>query len=225
MIELLKKVNLFSTMNEKQLLSISNCCVLKNYKAGTILFREKEMGSIFYIVVAGTVKVYTSNEDGEEKILNIFSDGEAFGELALLDGKPRSATAEAVEDTKVLSLTAHDFTGLLRSNFEITQGIIKELCSRLRETNQHVYDLTFLDVKQRVVKNLVRLAAKYGRREGDLITIHMKLNYAEISQMASVPQNMLFQVFKDLQNKHILQLNQNEIRLNLARINLVKDGR
>ncbi|MFH5181418.1 cyclic nucleotide-binding domain-containing protein [Paenibacillus sp. TAB 01] len=64
---------------------------MKTYKAGTILFREHEMGLIFYIVISGSVKIYTSNRNsGEEEILTVFAAGEAFGELSLLEGKPRS---------------------------------------------------------------------------------------------------------------------------------------
>jgi CRP/FNR family cyclic AMP-dependent transcriptional regulator len=219
MIERLRTVSLFNNLSHDHMQSISELCKIKTYKAGTILFREHEMGMIFYIVITGSVKIYTSNRNGdEEKIFAVFTSGDAFGELSLLDGKPRSATAQALEDTQVLSLAAQEFTNLLKDNFDITLTIMKELCGRLRETNQQVHDLTFLDAKERVMKNLVKLATKHGSRNGNLITIQTKLNVNEISQMVGVPISLLFQVFKDLQDKQILNLSDNQFSLNVANI-------
>ncbi|MDF2723477.1 MAG: Crp/Fnr family transcriptional regulator [Paenibacillus sp.] len=219
MIELLGKLPLFHSLNDRQLESVSDVCQVKFYKAETILFHEHEVGAFFYIVISGGVKIYTSNRNcGDEKILAVIGKGEVFGELALLDGKPRSATAQAIEDTQVLSLRANEFTALLKDHFDITLNIVKELCERLRETNEQVRDLTFLDAKERVVKTLVKLATKHGSRSGNRIIIQLKLSYDEISKMAGVPLMLLYQVFKDMQNKEILDLSSHQLSLNLTNL-------
>src|SRR5690606_34368299 len=97
MIDFLSKVPLFAKLNESQLKIIADICSKKAVRAGTILFREKEPGSIFYVVYMGSVKIFTSNNAGEEKMLSLFKTGDSFGELSLIDGKPRSATAQAME--------------------------------------------------------------------------------------------------------------------------------
>ncbi|MDF2668483.1 MAG: Crp/Fnr family transcriptional regulator [Paenibacillus sp.] len=218
MIEFLSKVPLFSKLNEDQLKIISNICSKKAVRSGSVLFREKEPGSIFYVVFMGSVKIYTSNGAGEEKMLSLFKTGDSFGELSLIDGKPRSATAQAMEDTILIALSADSFMDLMRNNFEITLGIMQELGQRLRDTNQHVYDLTFLDARSRVIKNLILLANKNGNRNGNTIVVRLALNYDEISQMAGVQKTVLMQVIRDLTDRQIVTLGTHEFSLHLDRL-------
>jgi CRP/FNR family cyclic AMP-dependent transcriptional regulator len=215
--EFLKKVPLFSQLNDAHIECISNICVRKSFKSGTILFREKEPGSTFYIVFSGSAKIYTSHS-GEEKILSVFKSGDSFGELSLIDGKPRSASAQTLEDSVLVSLSAGNFLELLKNNFEINLCIMRELCQRLRDTNQHVNDLTFLDARTRIIKNLIQLANKHGIREGTSIKIKVALNYDELAQMSSVTKLILMQVLRDLQEKQILLVSANDLRLDLSKL-------
>lgn len=218
MIDFLRKVPLFAKLNDSQLKLISSICSKKPVRSGTILFREKEPGSIFYVVFMGSVKIFTSNNAGEEKMLSLFKEGDSFGELSLIDGKPRSATAQTMEDTILIALAADSFMDLMRNNFEIALGIMQELGQRLRDTNQHVYDLTFLDARSRVIKNLIMLANKNGMRNGNTIVVRLALNYDEISQMAGVQKNVLMQVMRDLTDMQIVTLGTNDFSLHLDRL-------
>jgi CRP/FNR family transcriptional regulator, cyclic AMP receptor protein len=218
MIDFLQRVPLFSKLNEQQLQQISNICQRRSHKAGTVLFQEKEPGSVFYIVYSGSVKIYTTASSGEEKIFTIFKSGESFGELSLFDGKPRSTSAAALEDSILITIAAPQFLELCEANFAITLCIMQELCQRLRDTNQHVNDLTFLDARTRVIKSLILLANKNGIRDGHLIRIKMALNYDELAQMASVQRNILIQVTRDLQEKSILFFASNEFILDISKL-------
>lgn len=218
MIEFVKKAPLFSQLNEQQLQAVANICTRKSFRAGTVLFQEKELGSTFYMVYSGSVKIYTTSSNSEEKILSIFKAGESFGELSLLDGKPRSASAQTLEDSVLVEILGHSFLDLLRSHFDITLGIMRELSDRLRDTNQHVYDLTFLDARTRVIKSLIKLANKNGMRSGNVITIKLMLNYDEISQMAGVQKATLMQVIRDLEEKMILTISPADFKLDLAKL-------
>ncbi|TBL81647.1 Crp/Fnr family transcriptional regulator [Paenibacillus thalictri] len=218
MIEYLSKVQLFSQLNEHQLNAIASICMKRTFKVGTVLFHEKELGDAFYIVFTGSVKIYTSSSAGEEKILTLAKAGDSFGELSLIDGKPRSASAQTLEDSTLLTLTAKNFLDLLKNHFDISLCIMQELCQRLRDTNQHVYDLTFLDARTRVIKNLIKLANKNGTRQGNVISIRMTLNYDELSQMAGVQKPILMQVMRDLNEKQILAFVGQEMRLDLAKL-------
>lgn len=218
MIDFLSKVPLFSNLNPAQLTSISNICTKKSFKAGTVLFREKDLGSVFYIVFNGSVKIFNTGSTGEEKILSLFKSGESFGELSLIDGKPRSASAQTMEDSVLIALDARHFLDLLKTNFDISLCIMRELCNRLRDTNQHVHDLTFLDARTRVIKSLITIANKNGTRNGNVITIKMMLNYDEVSQMAGVQKPILMQVIRDFQEREILAFQGPEMRLDLAKL-------
>lgn len=218
MIDFLRQVPLFSNLNDKQLSHIAEICTKKQFRAQTVLFREREPGSAFYIVNAGSVKLYISNQSGEEKILSVFKAGDSFGELSLIDGKPRSASAQALEDSTMIVLGADTFLGLLKSNFDITLCIMQELAQRLRDTNQHVHDLTFLDARSRVVKSLILLANKSGTRNGMTIHVRLALNYDEISRMAGVQKTVLMQVMRDLESRGVISVALNEFTLHLDKL-------
>src|SRR4051812_23214044 len=115
MLNVLKKVSLFSGLTEEQLEVIGSSCKGKSYKAGHVLFLEKAQGAEFYVVMSGSVKIYTSS-GGEDKILSLFKSGDSFGELSLLDGKPRSASAAVVEDSVLLTLEKASFLNVLKEN-------------------------------------------------------------------------------------------------------------
>ncbi|HZG75909.1 MAG TPA: Crp/Fnr family transcriptional regulator [Paenibacillus sp.] len=218
MIELLRETELFSGLSEPLLRSIADECVTNTYPSGTILFRENEVGTLLYFVVSGAIKIFTTNANGESKILSIITRGDSFGELSLLDGRPRSATAQVIEDTKLISLSSKSFNNLLKNNHDITLGIIRQLSTRLRETNQQVQDLTYLNSKQRVMKNLLQLASSHGRRNAKQIHVRLSLNYDELSQMAGVTKPVLFQVFHELQEKRILSFVDKEFILDLSKL-------
>jgi CRP-like cAMP-binding protein len=218
MIEWLKKVSLFDNLNDEQLEHILRISHRRTLKPGTILFHEKEMGLTFYVVLAGSIKLFTKSGAGEEKVLSLVNAGESFGELSLLDGRPRSATAQTLETTTLLELSSEQFMELMQAHFDITRGILAELCRRLRTTNEHVNDLTFLDGRTRVLKNIISLANKNGKRDGNIISIPMSLNYDELAQMAGVNKNVLSEVVRELESRGVLQFGINEYKLNLLKL-------
>jgi len=218
MLSLLHSVPLFKELSEDHLTRLSHICTRKGFKAGTVLFREKEPGDVFYIIVSGSVKVFTSNAGGEEKILSVFQAGDNFGELSLIDGKPRSASAQVLEDSMFLTLRGTEFLHLLRQYPDMSLSIMKELCRRIRETNEHVYDLTFVDARTRVLKNLIVFANKNGIRSGNTINIRIALNYDELARMAGVSKSVLMDVIRDLERIQVLQTTPHGFSMDLSRL-------
>jgi len=218
MLSLLHQVPLFKHLSEEQLTRLSEICNRKGFKAGTVLFREKEPGDVFYIIVSGSVKVFTSNAVGEEKILSVFQAGDNFGELSLIDGKPRSASAQVLEDSMFLTLRGSEFIQLLKAYPDMSLTIMQELCRRIRETNEHVYDLTFVDARTRVLKNLIIFANKNGIRSGNTINIRIALNYDELSRMAGVSKSVLMEVIRDLERIQILNTTAHGFSLDLSKL-------
>ncbi len=214
----LHKVPFFQELSPEQLERVSAICARKGFKAGTVLFREKEQGDVFYIILSGSVKVYTNHTGGEEKIMSVFQAGDSFGELSLIDGKPRSASAQVLEDSAFLTIRGSDFLALLQEQPDISVGIMRELCRRLRDTNNHVYDLTFLDARTRVIKNLITLANRHGTRSGNLIHIRMMLNHEELARMAGVSRNILSQVLRDFEALKMLTVSHDSFTLDLSKL-------
>lgn len=218
MIQWLKKVPMFETFDDEQLQHILRIAQRRSFAAGSILFHEKDPGNIFYVVLSGSIKLFTRSAAGDEKILSVVAAGDSFGELSLLDGLPRSASARTLEPTLVLEIESGDFMNLLRDHFDIAKGILAELSRRLRQTNEHVNDLTFLDDRTRVMKNLIKLANQHGKRDGILIRIHLALNYDELAQMAGVSKQTLSEVLRELEAKSVLAFGHNQYTLNLTKL-------
>ncbi|WP_168735442.1 Crp/Fnr family transcriptional regulator [Cohnella fermenti] len=218
MIQWLRKVPLFDGMTDEQLERVLQIATKRTLSAGTVLFREKEPGDRFYVILHGSIKIYNRSSSGEEKVLTALADGESFGELALLDGRPRSATAQTLERTMLLEISSDSFMGLLREHFDMVRCILKELSRRQRATNEHVNDLTFLDDRTRILKNLILLANKHGRREGSSIIFRVSLNYEELSRMAGVSISALRESLLELEIKGILLIRDQEYRLQLDKL-------
>lgn len=218
MIDLLKNVSLFAHLSEAELNLILQYFTRQNLGAQTILFREDDPGDSFVIIVKGSVKIYTASPSGEEKILSVLKKGDSFGELSVIDQKPRSATVQALEDTQLLTISNQNFMRVMSEHFSISHAIMIELCNRLRATNQQVADLTFLDARTRVIKNLIQLANDHGKRIGNLISINIPLNYEELAQMASVQKNDLVEVVNDLVDRKFLRIYYNAYELDLTNI-------
>lgn len=218
MIPLLQTVPLFQQLPSDQLEHIAQISTRSVFRPGTILFHEKDPGNVFYIVASGSVKIYTSSSSGEEKILSTFKAGDSFGELALIDGKPRSASAQTLEASTLYSIQAKDFLAVMQQHFEISLGIMQELSRRLRDTNQHVHDLTFLDARTRLIKNLIQLANRSGIRQGNTIHIKMILNYDELARMAGVQKQVLTEVIREFEQKGLLSVQPDSFTLDLSKL-------
>lgn len=216
--KVLRDVSLFRYLNEIQLKIIYNMCTKQAFQAGHILFREHDPGDIFYVVIRGSIKIYTTHASGQEKILTVFKAGDSFGELSLIDQGTRSTSAQILEETELYCLHRDHFMSLLKANFDITQGILVELCNRLRDTNRHVQDLTFLDERSRIVKSIVQMATTNGKRDGHLIYFTVPLNNDELAQLAGVKKDKLLQVLQDFQQRAILTYSHDQFILDLSRI-------
>jgi CRP/FNR family cyclic AMP-dependent transcriptional regulator len=133
-IDKLKRISFFAEMSEHDLGQIAALVEEKNYRPGEVIIEELTEAERFFIIYTGKIEITKRFEDGEEFVLAVQSDGDFFGEMALLDEGPRSATARAVADTTVLEISRPNFETLLYKAPVLAYSIMKELGSRLRET-------------------------------------------------------------------------------------------
>jgi CRP/FNR family transcriptional regulator, cyclic AMP receptor protein len=124
---------------------------------GETIFSKGDPGSGLMGVLSGSVKISVPSADGRDIVLNIIHAGEIFGEIALLDGRPRTADATAMTDCELIVIERRDFIPFLRSEPDLIMQIVEILCSRLRWTTEQVQDVTFLDLPTRLAKALLRL--------------------------------------------------------------------
>lgn len=129
---------------------------------GTIICREGETGREMYVLQAGKIQISKKIQD-QEKVLATLGAGDFFGEMSILNNKPRSATAEVVEEAKVLVVEPKMFESMIRGNIEIAVRIIKTLAKRLQEADDQIANLMLKDANSRVVLTLARMADSAGK--------------------------------------------------------------
>jgi CRP/FNR family transcriptional regulator, cyclic AMP receptor protein len=126
---------------------------------GSTIFSKGDPGTGLMGVLVGSVKISVASADGRDVVLNIIHQGQIFGEIALLDGHPRTADATAMTDCELIVIERRDFVAFLRTQPDVTLKFIEILCSRLRRTSEQVQDVTFLNLPTRLAKALLRLTA------------------------------------------------------------------
>ena len=158
----LTRVRIFANLNGKQLQSLPDKLQPRRYQRGEVIFHEDDPADRMHIIVDGRVKISIASEDGRERDIALFQSGDCFGEMALLDGSNRSATTTAVDATETMVLFRQDFLDFLGENPELAADVNTMLVQRLRNVNQMLGDMVFLDVPTRVAKQLLALAETYA---------------------------------------------------------------
>jgi CRP/FNR family cyclic AMP-dependent transcriptional regulator len=137
---------------------VASHAITKMVKGGTVIYAKGDPGNSLFAVVAGTVRISVPSMEGKDTVFNLLSDGEIFGEIALLDGRPRSAEVTAVTDCELMMISRRDFVPLMHDHPEIAFKLIDILCEKLRKTSEQVEDVMFLDLPARLAKILLKLA-------------------------------------------------------------------
>ena len=147
---------------------------VRNFGANQTVFLKGDPATGMMVVIEGRVRIASISPEGKEVVLNIINPGEVFGEIALIDGVERTAAATAMEETALLVMERRDFLPYLERNPELCLDLLKVMCRRIRVTSEQVEDFSFLDLKRRLAKRLVYLAAQQDEapRPGAKAGIH-----------------------------------------------------
>ena len=146
----------------------------REFKRGEVLFREGEPGTEMYVVQSGKVNI-TKTVRGNQKILATLGAGEFFGEMSILNNKPRSACAVVHDDARLLVLDPRTFEAMIRGNVEIAVRLIKKLSDRLQESDEQIENLLLRDADSRVTHHLLQNALKRGKEtpQGTLVAVNL----------------------------------------------------
>jgi CRP/FNR family cyclic AMP-dependent transcriptional regulator len=169
----------------------------REFKRGEALFREGEPGKEMYVIQAGKVNITKTVRD-TEKILATLGAGEFFGEMAILNNKPRSAGAVMAEDGKLLVIDPRTFEAMIRGNVEIAVRLIKKLSDRLQDADEQIENLLLRDPNSRVVHQLMQLSARSGKDtpQGRLIPVNLSELHGRMGLSAEEVQEALSKTAK-----------------------------
>lgn len=182
---ILQRHELFRALGPEVCNQLATYAKMKDVARGTTIFAKGSPGTCLFAVCRGAVLVTSTSSDGKSLFLNEIKEGEIFGEIALLDGQPRTADAAAFTDCSLIVIERRDFLPLLRSNPDVMLKLVEILCSRLRRTTEQVEDLMFMDLRRRLAKTLLRLSENSGPERT------LDISQGELSQMVGLSREMI----------------------------------
>jgi CRP/FNR family transcriptional regulator, cyclic AMP receptor protein len=204
-VELLKSVTLFADLEGEELERFSHVAVPRSFPAGTRVFHEGDSSDACYIVKEGSFRVTREHSDGRAITLATLGPGEIFGELAMLDGDERSASAEALTDGELLALPAGDVRSLLARHPEIALKLVAGLVRRLRAANVRLSRQSFQTVPSRVAGILSQLSreGQDGGAAGEEVTIRM--NQTDLAQLAGTSRESVSRFLAELERAGVVR--------------------
>ena len=158
----LRQCALFAHVDDDGLQSLAQQMRRRRFRRNEVIFHQGDPGNLLQIVASGAVKIVLPSPEGDEAIIATLRPGDFFGELALLDGAPRSATATAIEATDTLDLPRATFLDMLADDRTLQHALLTGLAAELRKLTGHVEELHFLDLAGRLAMRLTRLARERG---------------------------------------------------------------
>jgi CRP-like cAMP-binding protein len=182
-LEVLKRVSIFSHLDEATLLDLARRMSVKRWHGGSIVMGQSEPGDALYVQVSGRSKVVLFGENGREMTLSVLGPGDFFGEMSLFDGKPRSANVVAVEDSTLLVLEREAFLAHLQAAPKTALLLLREMADRLRRANEIINNLALHDVASRLTRTLVTIAAESGETRDDGILIRQRPTQQDLANM------------------------------------------
>jgi CRP-like cAMP-binding protein len=166
--DLLNESPLFACLGQADRLALAARMRPRHFARDEVVFHEADEGGQVFLIVAGTVKISIPDETGREVVIALERGGDVFGELALFDDAPRSATVTAITETSTLSLGRADFMAVLERNPDAMRRMLVMLAKIVRRSTGHVEDLVFLDLAGRVAKCLLDISESSGTDQVDL---------------------------------------------------------
>jgi CRP/FNR family transcriptional regulator len=178
---LLRRVSVFAGLSEEDLAAIADVSLSRRYGSGEVVFREGDGGDTCYIVRSGLARAVRQHSDGRSITLSHFGAGDIFGELAMFDEEPRSATVDVIEQVEVVAIPGRDMQRLMREHPEIAVKLNAALAQRLRATNERLARQSFQTVQSRVANVLGQLVEQEGAARTD---VSLTVTQAEVAQLA-----------------------------------------
>lgn len=211
--KLLEGHTLLRELKPAELDQLASYARIVRHRAGDTIFLKGSPGTGMMAVVEGRVKISAPSPEGKDVILNVIEAGEIFGEVALLDGKARTADAAAMTDCALLVLERRDFLPFLRSHPDVCIRLLSVLCERLRRTSEQVEDILFLDLPGRLARALLRLADSHGERVAAGLRIALPLKQREFGEMLGLSRESVNKQLNEWQRQGAITLDGGKITI------------
>jgi len=222
--DVVRKAPLFTALDDASAASLRASMSGVKLNRGQTLFKEGDAGDRLFVVVDGKLKLGTTSNDGRENLLSILGPGDMFGELSLFDPGPRTATATAVVDSKLLALANDQVIGWVKEHPQVSLQLLGRLAQRLRKANDVLNDLVFADVPGRVAKAIIELGERFGTKKNDGLHVNHELTQEELAQLVGASRETVNKALADFATRGWVKLEPRAVIV-LDYERLVKRGR
>jgi CRP-like cAMP-binding protein len=209
--KLLSNSALFAELAPTALEFLAERATRITYERGRTIFHQGDAGDSLFVIAEGFVKIWVSSSDGGEMVLATLRSPDAFGELSAVDGRPRSASATAVEPTTLIGLDRATLLDGVHRHPDVADGMLRALGGLARRITEQTSDLVFLDLAGRLAKTLATLAERDGHVEGDTIVLALPLTQTELAEMVGGSRQSVNQVLKSFEARGFLELRGREV--------------
>lgn len=211
--QFLGKVPFFSTLDAEELRELAAVARRRSFDAHEVIFHRDDPGTTLYVIRSGRVRIFLTSSEGQEVALALFRAGDAFGELALFDGQPRSASALAIEPVEAYTIQRQDFINAVMRRPRMALQLLAMLSERIRQTDSMVESLLFLDVHGRVAKKLLELAETHGVPTAEGVRIEMKLTQSDLAALVGASRESVNKVMSYLLAKRYVAAEKRKITI------------
>lgn len=199
------------TLDEASLHELSNISFTRKFPKNSIIITEGDQSDTFFVVLSGRVKVFLMNDDGKEVILNFHGQNEYFGEIAMLDDQPRSASVMAIEPSQFAIISKAEFWNCIKQNPDIALRLINKLSLRLRELTEIVKDMALMDVYGRLEKLLSSMSEPVENSTERLIK--QPLTQQDLANIIGSSREMVTRIMKDMVSGGYIESKNKQIRI------------
>ena len=212
-VEFLRSLPLFRGLSDDELRHLAAESRHRRFRAGEVIFYQADPGATCHIVVRGRVRILLIGKDGRELAVRILGPGEIVGEMALLEGLPRSASVEALEETQTLELHRDVLLTCLRTSPALALGLLRDLSARLRYVTEEAERLASLTVAERLLRRLQQLAAWSGVSAPDGVRIVPPMTQQELAALIGTSRESVNRALVRLRRQGKLRLEEGWIVL------------
>jgi CRP-like cAMP-binding protein len=193
--------DVFGALAPEEMEALFSYGITARYPSGATIFEKGSPGDSIMVVLAGRVRISNVLSQGKEAILNLLEPGDVLGEIAFLDGKPRSADAIAIEPCEMFVLRRRELTPFLETHPAVTLRLVELLCVRLRRLTDIFEEVMFLNAVPRIARFLLRYAEEHGTRRGGAVSLGPRLPQGEVGSHVGLSResvNRVLQHFREI---------------------------
>jgi len=207
---MLEDIAIFSGLSPSECQILEQHMVKRTFQKNAVVINEGDEANSLFIIIEGSLKVFLGNEEGKEIIINTLGPGEHFGELALLDDEPRSASVMTLEKSSIGVISKADFQSVLTRHPELALKLLAEMTRRVRVLSDNVKTLALMDVYGRVAKTLLSLAEQVD----GVMVIKDRPTQQDIANRIGASREMVARILKDLITGHYISIDGRQLTIN-----------